>query len=372
MKNMIIFVDELDSGGISKISFNINSMFKDVYNCNIVSNHNYNNYNEVKALNAENFFVKIYKIRNLVKQKSIDIIITNTWRENIMIYLSVLLCKKKVVIVQILHYDYSQLRLNNKNFIINYIKKELIKLSFKLSKKCISVSKDACDELNENLKMKNRFLHIYNPVIDENIMGIKNVKSRILKKKKEYNLVCIGWIREAKGQETIIESLNIIKKEGLPIKMNFIGGVKEQKYKEKLLENISKYKLEKNVIFHGELDDVQDILKNMDVLIVASKCEALPTVIIEAIALGIPVISSDCKHGPKEILENGRIGMLYNVDNYVELSNCIVKLLTDETSYRTYSSRGIEKSNVFKYNNIKIEYCKCIEGLVGGIDGKNN
>ena len=64
-------------------------------------------------------------------------------------------------------------------------------------------------------------------------------------------------------------------------------------------------------------------LLRSDIFILTSRTEGLPNVLIEALALKKFVISTKCPTGPKEILLNGKAGLLVNVDDYVDLSNKI-------------------------------------------------
>ncbi|WP_346931040.1 glycosyltransferase [Clostridium sp.] len=365
MKNVIIFVDELDFGGISRIAINLNSILKDKFNTKILCNkNNYSSINVDMLNEQDNFIKKARAITKYINSNKVDLIITNAWKENIIVYLGMLMSKKKLKIVQILHYDYSQLKLNGSNVIKNMVKKMLIKFSFNVSNRCISVSLGACNELNEKIKLKRNFLNLYNPVIDRNKEPFNKAEIKNLVQKKNYSIACIGWIRAAKGQKTILEAMELTKNEKFSLTLHIIGGVKEEEYKLELMELIKDYSLENNVKFHGEVVNPYNILNSMDALVVSSKCEALPTVIIEAISLGIPVISSNCKHGPYEILEGGKVGMLYETGNAKQLTSCMIKLFTDEGLYCKYSTRGIEKSIDFEYDKIREIYSRFLNEVL--------
>ena len=94
-------------------------------------------------------------------------------------------------------------------------------------------------------------------------------------------------------------------------------------------------------------------------LVHSSKYEGLPTVLIEALILDKIVISSDCPTGPREILENGEIGYLYNVGDYRKLGELIVKNLEN-------SDIGLDliRERILKYSKDVVikEYEKIILG----------
>ena len=68
-----------------------------------------------------------------------------------------------------------------------------------------------------------------------------------------------------------------------------------------------------------------------NLFILTSLYEGLPNVILEAMALKKFVISSNCPTGPREILINGNLGYLFQMKNYIQLSNLILKFINDKS-----------------------------------------
>ena len=69
----------------------------------------------------------------------------------------------------------------------------------------------------------------------------------------------------------------------------------------------------------GRSNNVDDILKNADLFIMTSDYEGMPNSLMEAMAIGVPCISSMCKTGPKDLIENNKTGILFEVGNKKEL-----------------------------------------------------
>ena len=84
----------------------------------------------------------------------------------------------------------------------------------------------------------------------------------------------------------------------------------------------------------------------------SSKYEGFGLAILEAMSLGLPVISSDTKYGPADLLGNQKYGLLYPVGNVKKLSEEIRLLLTDSRLAKEYSTLGIRRS--FDYDMPKI------------------
>ena len=64
-------------------------------------------------------------------------------------------------------------------------------------------------------------------------------------------------------------------------------------------------------------------LKSADLLVLTSKYEGLPNILLEAVSLKKNIISTDCPTGPREILSNGKYGDLFRVGNYNQLAKKI-------------------------------------------------
>ena len=83
--------------------------------------------------------------------------------------------------------------------------------------------------------------------------------------------------------------------------------------------------------------------------ILTSKYEGLPNVLLEAQYLGVPIISSDCPTGPKEILMNGKAGTLYKTGNYIDLSNKIKFFIKNKIFF--IKQVKFAKKNLYRFEN---------------------
>ena len=98
-----------------------------------------------------------------------------------------------------------------------------------------------------------------------------------------------------------------------------------------ILKNlVKKLNLEENVHFLGFRDDVMKWMINADIFVTASQVEGSPNSLIEAICLGIPSIATDCPTGPREILNNGELGILVPIDSQKHMTDAIRLLIEDE------------------------------------------
>ena len=92
--------------------------------------------------------------------------------------------------------------------------------------------------------------------------------------------------------------------------------------------------LKKKIILLGYKKDAFDYIKSFDLFILSSRYEGLPNSLIEAQISGVPIISSDCPSGPKEILLNGKLGILFKTGDDNDLSKKIKLFCKNKKKYK--------------------------------------
>ena len=97
-------------------------------------------------------------------------------------------------------------------------------------------------------------------------------------------------------------------------------------------------------------------MSRADVFVLSSRYEGLPMVLLEAMACGAPIVASDCRSGPREILQNGRNGVLIPTGDVNALSAAISQLLRDKALRDSYSLLGKQRSRDFAVEKITSRY----------------
>ena len=135
---------------------------------------------------------------------------------------------------------------------------------------------------------------------------------------------------EQKDHFTLLKAMNIIRKK-INFELIIIGyGINEISIREK----INELKLNKFVKLIGYRSNPYPYLRLSDIMILSSRYEGLPNVLLEAQTLKKYVISSDCPTGPKEILMNGKIGSLFKIGDYKMLASEIIKYNEKKINYK--------------------------------------
>jgi glycosyltransferase involved in cell wall biosynthesis len=219
-------------------------------------------------------------------------------------------------------------------------------------------------DLSKRFKNKgNKIIKIFNIHDLDNINKQKKEKFsdddiNIFKQKPV--IIACGRLTEAKGFSYLIKAFGEVKIEFKEAVLLILGqGEKEEELKELSKE----LNIENSVKFLGFKDNPYKYLYNSDLFVLSSLWEGLPGALIEALACEVPVVSTDCKSGPKEILDNGKIGELVKVKDVDSLSNAMIKVLKDDKLQSKYIELGLKKVKEFDTNKIIKEYEKFLNNV---------
>jgi len=104
-------------------------------------------------------------------------------------------------------------------------------------------------------------------------------------------------------------------------------------------------------IFPGEAAVDSTTFENVDIFIFSSRSEGMPTVLIEALAFGVPVIATDCDFGPRELIQNGTGGFLVPVGDVEKMADAILRLCADPQLMHAFSEAGPAAVKRFECTN---------------------
>ena len=226
---------------------------------------------------------------------------------------SLLVFKRKRVILREANPPTSSVNTTDiKSLINNY----LSKLFYPLIVKHVSISEDVKESMISHYKLNgNNIKVIYNPVVGESfsILADEPITDKWITTDNKL-ILSVGRISEVKDYLTLIRAFSKvihIKKCQLLI----LGDIADKNYFDLLQQEIAEYKLTDLIKFAGFIDNPYAYMAKADLFVLTSKWEGLANVLIEALACGCPVISTDCPGGPREILKDGEYGELVPVGN---------------------------------------------------------
>ena len=237
------------------------------------------------------------------------------------------------------------------NIVKRYIFKKVLNLSDEVIVNSIQFKNDLKKQLNVNSKC------IYNPLNRKEIIKKSKQKSKkIFSFSKKLKILNIGRFTEQKDQLTFLKSLNNLKNK-IDFEACIIGrGV----LKKKLQNYISQNNLGNFVKIIDFVKNPYPLIKQSNLFILTSKFEGLPNVLLESLALKKFVISSNCHTGPKEILLNGRGGLLFEVGNHKQLTKKIIFYFFNKKGCKKMLNRSFKSLNRFDYKTNLIKYHKLV------------
>ena len=123
-------------------------------------------------------------------------------------------------------------------------------------------------------------------------------------------------------------------------------------------------KIDEAVHFLGFVDNPYYYLKNSDVFVLTSKYEGFPHVLLEAMTLEIPIISTNCLTGPKDILKKGKLGYLVKVDDTEKMSKKIIALLKNNRRCSKKVKKAYKETEKYLPKVITQKYEKLFESVI--------
>lgn len=222
----------------------------------------------------------------------------------------------------------------------------------------------------------NKVITIYEPVDTEklspsfhiSIEKSDNFKSILGLTSKSATIGFIGNINPQKGLEYFIYSANIIKKEYAgQIKFLIVGDVKSRhtSYYNSLMSLIVDYGLERDIFFVGRVDDIRDALSVMDIFLITSIAEGTPLVILEAMAMGKPVVATDVG-GISEQVINSHTGLLVPPRDIEAISKAVIYLLEHPKEIIRMGENGRRRAeNIFSLDACALKHTELYHSIVG-------
>ena len=215
---------------------------------------------------------------------------------------------------------------------------------------------DFRNQINNEFNIKSSF--IYNPLNKTEIINKSKIKTKnYFKKNVKLKIICVGRFVDQKDQITLLKALNLIKS-NVKFETLLLGeGKMLDKYKLFIKEN----SLRKKVKLIKFQKNPYPIIKQSNIVVLSSKYEGLPNILLEGLLLKKYIISSNCPTGPKEILDNGSGGDLFKVGNYDELA---IKFQNFEKKNIKIINKKIEhgykRLNRFDYKSNMEAYLKIV------------
>ena len=247
-------------------------------------------------------------------------------------------------------YLYTEKQYNLSLLIKKFLFDKLLSFIFSKKKKKIIVQNN-----HDYLLLKKKFnLSKKNLIHITGGSGINIKKFSQIKRKKTKNIVMVSRILKNKGVIEFFKASQLLKLKYPDWKFKMIGSSDYNSPDKISRETIEYYQKKKIIIFEGYKKDISKILSKTEIFCLPSYREGMPKSTLEALAAGVPVVTSDAV-GCKESILPKKNGLLCKKKNYKSLANQIEKLITQpemrkkfSINAKNYAKRNFSISDVSK------------------------
>ncbi|PHS73644.1 MAG: hypothetical protein COB22_00085 [Cycloclasticus sp.] len=229
-----------------------------------------------------------------------------------------------------------------------------IQLLYPLADKVVSVAKQVEKDLLALIKLPPDISQtIYNPVIGSDFEERINEPVDIdwLNDEQTYVILGVGRLSKQKDFSTLINAFAIAKSKAPSIKLLILG---EGEQRLALQSQINRLKLSNDVLLHGFVNNPLSYMSKADLFVLTSLLEGAPNVLVEAMATGCQIISTDSPGGSSELLHNGTYGALVPMKDNHALSEAIIHIYTGKLTFQSaqgFASQLTQDTSLRQYIN---------------------
>ena len=216
----------------------------------------------------------------------------------------------------------------------------LVRAIYRLPYKVVCCSEGIRQELIEEFGLpQEQVVTIHNAVVSPLALAALDVQPEDpwLSASEDPLIVTSGRLHPQKDHRSLLLAFSKVA-EQRPARLLIFGEGEERRHLEALIQDLGLYG---RVRLAGHVPDALARMKAADLFVLSSRHEGLPTVLIEALLCGLPVVSTDCRHGPREILAGGRYGTLVPVGDVDALAAAMMQSLQVERNPEIQRARAM-------------------------------
>lgn len=315
MKTIALVIHHLCGGGAERFTANLANALCKKYKVYVVTGKNrkdeYELHPQVERadfLRLDNFIIDTIHIRKFCNEKHCNVLIGIDIYANRCVCLANVFFKPLTIISE---------RNDPRNNDLSRKSKLFMKLLYWKADLFVFQTQEAKAFYSKSIQNRSKVIH--NPVAE----GLPERNSRTAKE-----IVTMGRLENQKDYATLIRAFyRVVQKyPEYSLKIYGCGTCKEE-----LQGVVRELKLEKRVLFERFCDRVHEKIRFAEIFVMSSKYEGMPNALIEAMAMGFPVISTDCPcGGPRELIHDGENGILVPVGDESMMAEKIVFLIENK------------------------------------------
>jgi len=363
---LAFFLPNLNGGGAEKVfvtlannlatqDYQVDFVLADAVGPNLTSlQNNINLFN----LNKKHVIASYLLLGSYLKTNKPDVVFSALSNANLAIILSRLIFYPQCSVVITQHTNWSQVMANMPT-IKERITYWISKILYPFATRIVAISDQIKNEIQQMPSVRRENIYkIYNPVVSDEIIvqSRQKLPHQWFQNKKVPVFLSVGRLSPEKDLETLILAFQSVHNK-IPGKLIILGEGSERKALESLIQTLG---LQEHVELPGFVSNPYAYMANSDVFVLSSLFEGLPTVLIEAMACGTTVVSTNCVSGPSEILQDGAFGSLVPIHDPAALANAMLYAAQHPANPKSLQARSEE----FSVKKAVFEYKKLIDELI--------
>jgi glycosyltransferase involved in cell wall biosynthesis len=298
------------------------------------------------------FLKSVFKLYMIIKKEMPDVVVGFLDHANLAVLLTKKLIRNKKICWIISERNLPLAQASSLKFA--KVRILLIRLFYKTADKIIANTSHAKDELIKIFNIHpEKIVVIHNPIEIEKIYSLaKHNPNDLIRKNDEYVLISVGRLTKQKGYPFLLRAFaDVLKK--FKCRLIILGEGEEREQIEKLIKDLN---LETNVVLMGSVGNPYPYIIKSDIFVMSSLWEGFPNALLEAMALGKPIIATKCNKDIESIVKDGKNGFLVPPGDVKSLRDAIIKLLQDKTLRNKFAAESKKAVLDFDYKFIVKNY----------------
>ncbi|PPR64336.1 MAG: N-acetylgalactosamine-N,N'-diacetylbacillosaminyl-diphospho-undecaprenol 4-alpha-N-acetylgalactosaminyltransferase [Alphaproteobacteria bacterium MarineAlpha4_Bin2] len=362
LRDVLFFLPDLDGGGAQRTVVNLaNRLPRERYRATIAAvrcdgpmREWLDDEIELVDLNAGRIRHALWPLRRVLKERGPDILFSTILDANIV---AVAATQALITRPQLVLRETNSLRARGD---IGPLRRQLIRWAYARADALVALSHGVGRELAADFSLTSARLHkIWNPVDLAVVRQYAAEGAPALEPFDGVTLVAAGRLHCQKGFDILIRALGALNRPDL--RLIVLGDGDEALALHELVRTLG---LSKNVLFPGFIENPYPWIAAADLFVLSSRWEGFGHVLVEAMACGTAVLSTNCPHGPADIVEHDVDGRLVVSEDEAALAEAISQLADSPELRARFVAAGMAKVERFDAACIAEEYALLFDDLL--------
>lgn len=294
-------------------------------------------------LHSKRLWYAVYHLKRYLSREQPDVLLAAGWQVNLIAIWARMLARHRVRLVISVRTNTTEQAKSTKLWYAS-INPTAVRIFYPLADAIIAVSRGVRDDLHSiSHRVSAKTTVIYNPVVDDDLLSKaqQDVSHSWFDERDIIPvIVSVGRLDPQKNFSLLLRAFREVL-DTRQARLVLVGDGSERRELEQLAADL---KIDQWVHFAGFKQNPYPYLANANLFVLSSNFEGFGLVLVEALACGCPIVSTDCPSGPREILEDGRWGRLVPPADSSQLAHAMLESLQSDHDYAALRKRAMHFS----------------------------